>query len=42
MSTATRFTMVTRAEAEELKPNDKPLSVLTKTEAIEWLRALGG
>ena len=41
MSTATRFTMVTRAEAEELKPNDKPLSALTKTEASEWLRSLG-
>ena len=33
--------MVTRAEAEELKPNDKPLSALTKTEASEWLRSLG-
>ena len=33
--------MVTRAEAEELKPHGKPLSALTKMEASEWLRSLG-
>ena len=33
--------MITRAEAEELRPNSKPLSALTKTEASEWLRSLG-
>ena len=33
--------MITRAEAEELRPNSKPLSALTKTEASERLRSLG-
>ena len=31
----------TKAEAEELKTSNKPLSALTKTEASEWLRSLG-
>ena len=35
------FSGITRAEAEVLRPSGKPLSALTKTEASEWLRALG-
>ena len=30
-----------KAEAEELRPCNKPLSALTKAEASEWLQAFG-
>ena len=41
MSTVPSFTVITKAEAQELKPSNTPLNALTKTEASEWLRSLG-
>ena len=35
------FSVNTKAEAEELRPSSRPLSLLTKAEASEWLRSLG-
>ena len=41
MSTFTPVSASTKAEAEELKPSNKPLNALTKAEATDWLRNLG-
>ena len=43
MSTASYhpFSVNTKAEAEELRPSSRPLGLLTKAEASEWLRSLG-
>ena len=41
MSNVPFFPPSSKAEAEELRPCNKPLSALTKAEASEWLQALG-
>ena len=44
MSNVSSFSVLlvsTKAEARELKPDNGPLSTLTKAKASEWLRSLG-
>ena len=41
MSTVPTFTVITKTEAQELKPSSKPLSAMTKIETSGWLRSLG-
>ena len=39
--TVSSFSVSTKAEARELKPDNAPLSALTKAKASEWLQLLG-